>query len=110
MTSVIAEDPSPQVMVRLSSIGFCCGELAEVQAKLFKMVGSPKLGQRRLNPHVWISQRYSSFQSPSFSMKSASEWKSPVGEGTDSSPSLQPRSTLEMTTVAPLLVTMKPGC
>ena len=45
-----------------------------------------------------------------FSMKSASEWKSPVGEGTDSSPSLQPRSTLEMTTVAPLLVTMKPGC
>lgn len=29
-----------QVMVRLSSIGFCCGELAEVQAKLFKMINS----------------------------------------------------------------------
>ncbi|CAK9026447.1 unnamed protein product [Durusdinium trenchii] len=29
-----------QVMVRLASIGFCCGELAEVQAKLFKMINS----------------------------------------------------------------------
>ena len=29
-----------QVMVRLSSFGFCCGELAEVQAKLFKMINS----------------------------------------------------------------------
>eukprot|EP00913_Durusdinium_trenchii_P012766 g11986.t1 len=27
-------------MVRLASIGFCCGELAEVQAKLFKMINS----------------------------------------------------------------------
>ena len=27
-----------EVMVRLASIGFCCGELAEVQAKMFKMV------------------------------------------------------------------------
>lgn len=26
-----------KVMVRLASIGFCCGELAEVQSKLFKM-------------------------------------------------------------------------
>ncbi|CAJ1382335.1 unnamed protein product [Effrenium voratum] len=29
-----------QVMVRLSSLGFCCAELAEVQGKLFKMINS----------------------------------------------------------------------
>ena len=40
----------PEVMVRLSSFGFCCGELAEVQAKLFKMAGGSvaRAGDKRV--------------------------------------------------------------
>ena len=39
-----------EVMVRLSSFGFCCGELAEVQAKLFKMAGGSvaRAGEKRV--------------------------------------------------------------